>query len=186
MRTANMLLAAGLAVGLAPLWAQDIKLPANLDKLSQKAVESVDVTLDGPLLKLAARFLSDKDDEDVAKVRRIVAKLEGVYVRSYQFAEEGEYSRADVEAVRAQLQAPVWSRIVGVRSRRSNGDVDVFLKTPGNNQLGGVVIICAEARELTFVNIVGTISPEDVADLSGEFHIPKLHGSFSTRGRDDK
>ena len=182
MRIATILLAAGLA----PIWAQDIKLPANLDKLSQKAEESVDVTLDASLLKLAARFLSDKDDADVAKVRRIVAKLEGVYVRSYQFAEEGEYSRADVESVRSQLQAPVWSRVVGVRSRRSSGDVDVFLKVPGNNQLGGVVVIVAEPRELTFVNVVGTISPEDVADLSGEFHIPKLHAKFSTRERDDK
>jgi hypothetical protein len=183
MRIATILLAAGLA----PLWAQDIKLPASLDKLSQKAEESVDVTLDGSLLKLAARFLSDKDkdDADMAKVKRIVAKLEGIYVRSYQFAEEGEYSRADVESVRSQLQAPVWSRVVGVRSRRSSGDVDVFLKVPSTG-IGGVVIIVAEPRELTFVNIVGTISPEDVADIGGEFHIPRLHGSFSTRGRDDK
>ncbi len=181
MRIATLLLAAGLA----PLWAQDIKLPSSLDKLSQKAEESVDVTLDGSLLKLAARFLSDKDDADVAKVKRIVAKLEGIYVRSYQFAEEGEYNRADVESVRSQLQAPVWSRVVGVRSRRSSGDVDVFLKVPSTG-IGGVVIIIAEPRELTFVNIVGTISPEDVADISGEFHIPRLHGSFSTHGRDDK
>ena len=83
-------------------------------------------------------------------------------------------------------QAPLWSRVVGVRSRRSSGDVDVFLKVPGNNQLGGVVVIVAEPRELTFVNVVGTISPEDVADLSGEFHIPKLHAKSSTRERDDK
>jgi hypothetical protein len=72
-----------------------------------------------------------------------------------------------------------------VRSRRSSGDVDVFLKVPSTG-IGGVVIIVAEPRELTFVNIVGTISPEDVADIGGEFHIPRLHGSFSTRGRDDK
>ena len=87
MRIASILLAAGLA----PLWAQDIKLPASLDKLSAKAEESVDITLDGSLLKMAARFLSDKDDPDVAKVKRLLAKLEGVYVRSYQFAEDGDY-----------------------------------------------------------------------------------------------
>ena len=173
MRIASLLLAAGLM----PLWAQDIKLPANLDKLSAKAEESVDVTLDGSLLKMAARFLSDKDDPDIAKVKRIIAKLEGVYVRSYQFAEEGEYSRADVESVRSQLHSPAWGRIVGVRSRREGGDVDVFLKLPGNGTLGGAVIIVAEPRELTFVNVVGTIEPDDVANLSGQFHIPRLHGS---------
>jgi hypothetical protein len=182
MRIASILLAAGLA----PLWAQDIKLPANLDKLAQKAEESVDVTLDGSLLKLAARFLSDKDDEDVAKLKRILSKLEGVYVRSYQFAEEGEYNRSDVESVRSQLQAPTWGRIVGVRSRRDGGDVDVFLKLPGNGTLGGAVIIVAEPRQLTFVNVVGTIDPEEVADLGGQFHIPRLRGSFSSRSKEDK
>src|SRR5271170_109629 len=120
MKFASILLA---VVALAPLAAQDFKLPANLDKLSAKAEESVDVTLDGSLLKMAARFLSDKDDPDIAKVKRIIAKLEGVYVRSYQFAEEGEYSRADVESVRSQLQSPTWGRIVGVRSKRQSGDV---------------------------------------------------------------
>jgi hypothetical protein len=175
-----------LAASLAPLWAQDIKLPANLDKLSARAEESVDVTLDGSLLKMAARFLSDKDDPDVAKVKRIISRLEGVYVRSYQFAGEGEYSRADVESVRSQLQAPAWGRIVGVRSRRDGGDVDVFLKLPGNGTLGGAVIIVAEPRQLTFVNVVGTIDPEEVADLGGQFHIPRLRGSFSSRSKGDK
>jgi Domain of unknown function (DUF4252) len=182
MRIASILLAAGLT----PLWAQDIKLPANLDKLSAKAEESVDITLDGSLLKMAARFLSDKDDPDVAKVKRLLAKLEGVYVRSYQFAEDGEYDRADVESVRSQVQSPPWGRIVGVRSRRDGANVDVFLKLPSNGTLGGAVIIVAEPRQLTFVNVVGTIDPDEVADLGGQFHIPKLHGSFSSRSKEDK
>jgi hypothetical protein len=182
MRIASILLAAGLA----PLWAQEIKLPANLDKLSAKAEESIEVTLDGSLLKMAARFLSDKDDPDVAKVKRLLAKLEGVYVRSYQFSEDGDYSRADVESVRSQLQAPAWGRIVGVRSRRDGGDVDVFLKVPGNGTLGGAVIIVAEPRQLTFVNVVGTIDPDEVANLGGQFHIPKLRGSFSSPSKEDQ
>ncbi|HEV8038761.1 MAG TPA: DUF4252 domain-containing protein [Bryobacteraceae bacterium] len=182
MRIASILLAAGLA----PLWAQEIKLPANLDKLSAKAEESIEVTLDGSLLKMAARFLSDKDDPDVAKVKRLLAKLEGVYVRSYQFSEDGDYSRADVESVRSQLQAPAWGRIVGVRSRRDGGDVDVFLKVPGNGTLGGAVIIVAEPRQLTFVNVVGTIDPDEVANLGGQFHIPKLRTSPSSRSKEDQ
>jgi hypothetical protein len=182
MRIASILLAASLA----PLCAQEIKLPANLDKLSAKAEESVDITLDGSMLKMAARFLSDKDDQDIAKVKRLLLKLEGVYVRSYQFASEGEYSRADVESLRSQLQAPAWGRIVGVRSKREGSDVDVFLKLPGNGTLGGAVIIVAEPRQLTFVNVVGTIDPEEVADLGGQFHIPRLRGSFSSRSKEDK
>jgi hypothetical protein len=55
----------------------------------------------------------------------------------------------------------------------------VFLKMPGNGTLGGAVIIVAEPRQLTFVNVVGTINPDEVADLGGKFHIPRLHSSQS-------
>ena len=155
-----------------PLAAQEIKLPANLDKLAAKAEESVDVTLDGGMLRLAARFLSDKDG-DQAKVKRVIAGLQGIYVRSYTFAHDGDYSMADVDAVRAQVQAPAWARIVGVTSKHHGEDVDVYFKNTGD-KLGGVLVIAAEPRELTIVNIVGTLDPEQLAELGGEFHIPKI------------
>jgi hypothetical protein len=44
---------------LAPVWAQEVRLPANLDALSAKADQSVDVTLDKSLLQLAARMIPD-------------------------------------------------------------------------------------------------------------------------------
>jgi hypothetical protein len=170
MRIATIVLAAGLL----PLGAQDIKIPANLEKLSEKARESVDVTLDRGLLQLAARFISDRD-EDAAKVKKLISGLDGIYVRSYQFDEDGDYNMADVDALRSQLGLPTWSRIVGVRSKRHGEDVDVFLKvTGGGTQLGGVVIISAEPRELTIVNVVGTLDPDQVAELGGQFHIPRL------------
>src|SRR5579872_6115577 len=109
MRIATVLLA---AAGLVPLAAQDIKLPANLEKLSSKAEESVEITLDSNILRLMAKF--DKDSEAATK---LLAGLDHIYVRSFEFAFEDEYQASDVDAVRAQLQAPAWSRIVGVRSK---------------------------------------------------------------------
>lgn len=170
MRIATLVLAASLA----PLAAQDVRLPANLDRLADKAEQSVDVTLDRGLIQLAARFLSDQD-KDQAKVKKLIAGLEGIYVRSYQFASEGEYDMADVESVRSQLRAPAWSRIVGVKSRYHNEDVDVYCKVVANGQqFGGFVVISAEPRELTIVNVVGTLDPDQLADLSGQFHIPSM------------
>ncbi len=170
------------AAVLMPLAAQEIKLPANLDRLAAKAEESVDVTLSGSMLRLAAKFISDRD-ADAANIRRLIAGLEGIYVRSFTFAREGEYNRADVDALRAQVQAPSWSRIVGVTSKRTGEDVDVFFKIGGGDKLGGIVIIAAEPRELTIVNIVGTIDPDDLVELGGEFHIPRLqvNARFHTR-----
>jgi hypothetical protein len=158
---------------LAPLWAQDIKLPADLDKLAAKAVETAEVTLDGRLLQLAAKFLSsDKPDE--ARAKSLITGLKGIYVRSYEFDKTGEYSPADIEPIRSQLRAPAWSRIVGVVDRHGDGEkAEVFLKTDGD-KIGGLVILCSEPKELTIVNIVGNIDLDQLSDLGGQFGIPNV------------
>lgn len=155
-----------------PVLAQDIKLPASLDKLASKAAESVEVTLDGALLQLAGKFLSsDKPDE--AKVKHMISGLKGIYVRSFEFEKEGEYSPADVEAIRSQLRAPGWSRIVGVVSKGDHDNAEVFLKAEGD-RVGGLVILAIEPKELTVVNIVGSIDLSQLSDLGGRFGIPKI------------
>ncbi len=155
------------------LQAQDIKLPADVEKLSAKAKETVEVTMDGPMLRWASKFLSAEDPEE-AKCAKLVANLKGIYVRSFEFDKEGAYSPADVDALRSQLHPPVWSRVVGVRSEHDGDNVDIFFKME-DEKMAGIVIIAAEARELTFVNIVGPLEIDQLADLGGEFGIPKLN-----------
>lgn len=155
-----------------PVLAQDIKLPASLDKLASKAAESVEVTLDGALLQLAGKFLSsDKPDE--AKVKNMISGLKGIYVRSFEFDKEGEYLAADVEAIRSQLRGPGWSRIVGVVSKADHENAEIFLKTDGS-RVGGLVILAVEPKELTVVNIIGSIDLDQLSELGGRFGIPKI------------
>jgi len=152
--------------------AQDITIPVNIDRLSAKAVESVNVTVDGALLQLAAKFLSQSDPEQRA-VKNLISNLKGVYVRSFEFAGPGEYSDADVDALRAQLKAPLWSRMVNVRSTRGGENVDVFFKME-KERIAGLVLIAAQPQELTVVNIVGAIDLDQLASLGGHFGIPKV------------
>jgi hypothetical protein len=167
-----ILLAAALVLCPAALRAQDITIPANIERLGQKAVETVNVTVDGALLHLAAKFLSSSDPEQrVAK--NLISNLKGIYVRSYQFSSAGEYSQADLDSVRSQLKAPAWSRMASVRSQRSGEDVDVFFRME-KDAIAGLVVIAAQPRELTVVNIVGPINIEELASLGGHFGIPKL------------
>jgi hypothetical protein len=155
----------------AVLCAQSINIPRSLDKLAERATESVDVTLDGSLLQLASGFLS-KDNADEVKVKKIVSKLKGVYVRSFEFDKEGQYSMSDIEAIRSQLKAPGWSRIVGVKSTKGESS-EVYLKREGN-QVAGLVVLSAEPKELTVVNIDGPIDPEQLSELSGHMGIPRF------------
>ena len=42
------------------------------------------------------------------------------------------------------------------------------------NQIAGLVVIAAQLKELTFVNIVGPIDLDQLSSLSGQFGIPKV------------
>jgi len=176
-----------LFTALLPLGAQDIKIPASLEKLAAKADETVDITVDASLLKLAGRFLSDKDD-DSAATKKILAGLQSITVRSYEFSQEGQYDPKDLDEIRAQVKAPQWSKIVGVRSKKDRENVDVYFKDGGNGNLGGIVVLCAEPTELTIVSVVGTIDPSQLASLGGQFGIPKFDFEIGSIGwrRDGK
>jgi hypothetical protein len=159
---------------LLPLAAQEIKLPASFDKLASIASDTVEVTLDGTMLQLAAKFLSDRDP-DQAKAKRLVMGLKSITVKVFTFDSRGEYTDADIEPLRQQLKAPGWSRIVGVRSKRGGENAEVFVKADAD-KFSGLAVLVADPRELTFVNIVGPISPEDLRDLGGNFGIPRFDG----------
>lgn len=170
---------AALIASTTLLGAQDIKLPPDIEKLSTKAKETVEVSMDGPMLRWASKFLS-AEDPDEQKAAKLVANLKGIYVRSYEFDKEGAYTPAEVESLRSQLRTPGWSRVVGVRSDNDGDNVDVFFKLE-NEKMAGIVIICAEPKELTFVNIVGPLEVDQLSDLGGEFGIPKLKLKTSSK-----
>lgn len=171
----NAFLAVLIAVIALPASAQLIQF--DFPALEAKASEVVDVTLDGKMLKLAAKFLDD--DADQRAVRDMVHNLQGVYVRSYEFEHDGEYDRSVIDQVRKQI-GPGWQKIVNVRSKyREN--TEVYTQSTGD-RITGLVVIAAEPRELTFVQIVGPIDLERLSGLEGHMGIPKI----SKNGKDDQ
>lgn len=163
-----------VALCALPMAAQQINL--DLPGLREKASEEVTVTLDARMLRLAARFLSDGTDERNA--RDIVQKLQGIYVRSYEFEQEGQYDRAIIGRVHAQLGSD-WQKIVDVRSKlREN--TEIYTQSRGD-QIVGLVVITAEPKELTLVNIVGPIDLDRLADLQGQFGIPKIKAEVKVK-----
>ncbi len=180
-----MRLPALLALLLTPVCAQEIRLAPSFEELTARAEEYVDVTLDSHMLKLASQFLSGSD-KDEAKTKRALAGLENITVRRYQFAREGDYSPADLDSIRAQLKEPDWSKIVGVRSKTGE-NADIYLRLTADQMIGGVVIVSAQPRELTFVSIAGKLDLAQLADLGGKYHIPEFEfGSLSLGIKGDK
>jgi hypothetical protein len=143
---------------------------ANLDKLSGKAANVTEVTLDGPMLDMAAKFIAMDEDKEDAELAAIIKNLKGIYIKSFEFDEANQYSAADVEAVRKQLAAPGWSCIVNV-TKRTGEKNQVFLLKDGD-KVAGVTILVAEARELTIVNIVGAVPIDKISELENHY----VHG----------
>ena len=151
----------------APVYAQ--RLTLDVPGLAERASEVVDVTLDGPLLRVAAKFLSSNDPDERA-ARDVVQKLQGIYVKSYTFEKDGEYDPAIVERLRTQLSS--WKRVVTVREKGGDSS-DIYFNMHGEDVMG-LAIITAEPRELTLVNIVGPIDLDKLSSLEGQFGIPKI------------
>ena len=58
------------------LRAQDTKIPPDVEKLSARAKETVEVTMDGPMLRWASKFLSSEDPEEQKAANRTVRVLQ--------------------------------------------------------------------------------------------------------------
>ena len=156
-----------LAVSVGSLAAQQLKFSAAFEKLSEKASETVNISLDPQTLGFAAKFLSESN-KDEAQARKVVSKLTGIQIRSFEFDAEGAYTEADVQDIRAQVKGPEWSLIVSSRSKKGRELSEIYL-----HRDGGLVIIAAEPKELTVVNILGKIDPSEIRSLGGQFGVPK-------------
>jgi hypothetical protein len=144
---------------------------SSLDRLEGKAKEKARVSLDTNALRMASKFLS-ADDAGEQQTKDLVGNLRGIFVRTYEFAAPGEYTRADLDAVRDQLRAPGWSKIIDVQDSNDSAEIYFFSQ---NNQYGGLAVIAAEPREVAVVNIVGPIDINALAKLSGSLGIPAVH-----------
>ena len=151
--------------------AQGAKLQMDqLDLLANKASETVDVKLDEHLLATTARFFSGKDG---AEIKEVLKGLKGIYVKSFTFDKEGEYSQAEAESILSQLRGSTWSKVVLVKSRKDGNNVEVYLNMMGD-QINGLAVVSMEPKEFTVVNIVGPIDLNKLSKLEGQFGVPEL------------
>ncbi|HYR83282.1 MAG TPA: DUF4252 domain-containing protein [Terriglobia bacterium] len=148
--------------------AQQLNLQ-SLDKFADKAKDKVVMDLDQASLQLASSFLSS-EKKDEAAARKISSDLKGIYVRVFEFDRAGVYTEADLKPVRDQLKAPQWKRILTVQD-----DEEVGIWTYSEAGMpAGIAIVVAGANELTVVNLVGPIRPQDLSNIGGQFGIPEI------------
>ena len=169
----TILLVLGLLLVAAPARAQNPRIEmGHLDRFAEQADKIVDVSIGESLIKLAISALKPERSPNEKTIKEILEGLKGIYVKRFEFDKEGNYTSADVEAIRAQLNAPGWERIANVRSKRE-GNYDVAIMSEGSI-VKGFAVLAAEPRAFTVVNIVGPIDIAKFRELEGKFGIPSI------------
>jgi hypothetical protein len=148
-----------------------VHLP-EFSALSRRATQSVDISLDPSMLRQVSGVVNSTGGNGAA-IDDVIQGIRGIYVRSYSFDKPGEYSAADVQAVRAQLHAPDWQQVVSTHGLKRGNDVEIYIWRDGK-RTAGVAIIAVQPRQLAIVNIVGSIDLAKLAQLQGQFGIPNV------------
>lgn len=148
-------------------------LPAGLEKqLAARASNVSEVTLNKNMLNFGSQFLDSKKNDD-RQAKNLIQKLNAIYVRDYEFEQPGAYTAEDLKTIRRQFLGPEWSPMVQERSKKGGDNTDVFVKLV-NGEIHGMFVLDAEPKELSLVYISGTINPQELGKLSGNFGIPKI------------
>lgn len=158
----------GVAAFAVPAMAQteQLPLPPAVEKeLAARASNVTEVTLGKNMLGFAAKFMNGKGKDDTA-TRQLIEGLDGIYVRSYEFDKEGQYSMEDIEQLRKYFETSEWLPIVRERERKTGETTDVMVKLV-NGETHGMFILTVEPKELTIVLILGPVRMEDLGKLKG-------------------
>jgi hypothetical protein len=156
----------GVAAWATPLFAQTspLPLPPAVEKdLAARASDVTEVTLNKSMLGFAAKFMNGKNSDEAA-TQQLIQGLDGIYVRSYEFDKEGQYSMDEIDKLRQYFETSEWSPIV--RTREHGEITDVMVKLV-NGESHGMFILSAERKELTIVLILGPIRMEQLSELRG-------------------
>jgi hypothetical protein len=151
-----------------PVAAQEVDISA-LKGLESKAKESSNIDL-GPEQMGMLKGFSSLVGGDVSDV---ASGLKRVKVYTLEFDKEGMYNVADAENVRAKIKADSkWMSIVSVKEK--GGFTEIMMHQGPDGKSDGFVILAAEPRELTVVNIVGSLDMAKLAKLGGTLGIPHI------------
>ena len=118
---------------------------------------SVDVTLGGWLMSLA-RVAAEEDDD-----LEFLNQIDSIRVRIFEIDNNADLFLNDAREIMGDLQDRGWEQFAKVNKR----DELVFIMVKGDHKkLDGITIVAVDTGdEAVFVNISGSIDPDDIARI---------------------
>ena len=140
------------------------KLELKFDALAARASDKTELDLDGSILKLVLpQAVAKKDKDGKSPVSDLLSGVQEIHVRNYEFDKAAAYTDKDLEPLRKQVsEGAGWSRILNVKEK--NETTEVFVQSQGG-KVSSCLILAAEAKELSVVYLMGTLTVAQMKEL---------------------
>jgi len=134
--------------------------------------EFVEINLSSAMLKFAARIAARQEPEAAELIRN----LKSIRVNVVGLDDTNRDSTIEqIEGVRRKLEAQGWTKMVTVREKNGGDNVDVHVMQRGEEAIDGLVVTVLDKKgEAVFVNIVGNINADQIAQIADKFDIEPL------------
>lgn len=134
--------------------------------------EFVEINLSSAMLKFAARIAARQEPEAAELIRN----LKSIRVNVVGLDDTNRAGTIEqIEGVRRKLEAQGWTKMVTVREKNGGDNVDVHVMQRGEEAIDGLVVTVLDKKgEAVFVNIVGNINADQIAQIADKFDIEPL------------
>jgi hypothetical protein len=132
----------------------------------------VEINLSSAMLKFAARIAARQEPETAELIRG----LKSIRVNVVGMDDSNRTAMVEkIEGVRRKLETDGWTKMVTVREKNDGDNVDIHVKQRGEEAIDGLVITVIDKKgEAVFVNIVGNINADQIAQIAEKFDIEPL------------
>jgi len=130
---------------------------------------STEVDIRGPLVDLVAQA-SESSDPAFAN---IMGDVRAIQVRGFPLpTDRVDDVRARTEQLADSLEAGGWSRVIYVR--KENEQVSIYIRESGERIAGLTLLSTKPEKEAVYINIVGSLSPDQIASLGRGLNVSAL------------
>ena len=129
------------------------------------------------MLVLASKI--DKDNEDL---RRVVAGINEIAVRSFRFPGAASCDPETMESIGRQYRDAGWTHLVKKHKNDGGPSTDLWVRLD-QATIRDIAVLFVGEKQVNFVSVAGSITPLDLMHLSGHFGIPRLDGAARVPAR---
>ena len=131
---------------------------------------SVEINLEGPLLRMVAESTRGDDPE----FSKLMAGLKAIRVQVFPLKENGGAGalRPKIDRAVRRLEESGWLSTVRVREKDS--ETYIYVKQAGGQIVGLTILALDSKEEAALINIVGTLDPAQIGRLGRDLSIPQL------------